>query len=112
MIPDPTIADLIVVLQRHRGEGNEISADELLATMRSRGHDIAGLPTLRALVHDARMQHEIICSNAKGYYMATCLEEAKAFAERLRDPSRDMMHTARVVRQSAVAKFGGQLRMM
>jgi hypothetical protein len=107
------ISDLLLILQWHRGEGNEISAECLLATMCSRGHDLPGLPSLRALVRDARLQRHVICSNDKGYFLPTTLNEAmNSINRRLRDPAGDQMHTARILRQAAREQFGGQLRLI
>lgn len=107
------ISDLMVVLAAHQGAANAISADELLATMRRRGHDIPGMPSLRGLVHDARLQRKLICSCDHGYFLPTTLNEAiDAINERFRDPAADQLRTARILRQTAREQFGGQLRLM
>ncbi len=107
------IHDLLYILRNHQGKDNPISADDLLVGMRNFGYEISGLPELRELIHDARLLHHLICSSGRGYFIPTTLNEALAFVEdKLRDPARDLMHTARVVRQAAREHFGGQLRML
>lgn len=107
------IADLMVVLAAHQGAANAISADELLATMRRRGHKLPHMKNLRDLIHDARQARHVIASCQAGYFLPTTLNEAMDSINRtLRTPGGDLMHTARILRQAAREQFGGQLRLM
>lgn len=104
--------DLIRILMHHRGKGNEISAAALLLTMNQQGANLSGLPDLRALVHSARLNGNLIASNDAGYFLPSNLNEAMEFIDdRLRHPAGDQMHTARVLRNLARRQFGGQLGM-
>lgn len=109
------ITDLMIVLAAHQGAANAISADDLLATMRRRGHKLPHIKQLRDLIHDARQAGQVIASCAAGYFIPRDLIEATQYVDhQLTIPATDMLRTRRIQMRRIREMFGQgqQLPMM
>lgn len=93
-----------IFLEPHVGSTNAMPAAELLAEIRSLGF-IVTEPQLRETIRQMRKVGHLICSDAGGYFLPRDKAEAFAFTDRLREPARDLLHTARVLRGAARNAF-------
>ena len=68
---------------------------------------------VRQAMSELRKAKVLVCSDPKGgYWMAANLEEALSVSEEFRSRARDMLMTARELREEARREFGRQLRLM
>ena len=99
------------ILDQHVGEENAISwADLCWQVNRSINSDVNS-NDLRGIIHDMRKSRVLICSSSKGYYRPKDYNEVKNFTDRLRQPARDQLLTARILRDAARNEFAGQMEM-
>lgn len=67
----------------------------------------------RMAMSELRQAGVLICSDtAGGYWLADSLDDALGVANDFRSRAKDLLLTARQLRQRARATFGGQLRLM
>jgi hypothetical protein len=104
---------ILSILAQHQGKESAINAEELFRTLKGQYFiDMAGTPDLRAMIREMRQRGELIASCSGGYYVPVSLEEALEYVElQFRAPSRDQLYTARIQREAAKQKFGGQMVM-
>ena len=95
------------ILNQHIGEENAIPWAELCWQV----NPDMDANELRGIIREMRKSESLICSSPHGYYKAKDYDEVKNFTDRLRQPSRDQLHTARVMRDAARRQFAGQLNM-
>ena len=107
-----TIADLIeYILDQHNGQENAISWEDLTFKVNNEYLTPVDAKVVRDVIHDLRKNKSLICSSPKGYYRPSSWQEVKEFTDRLRDPSRDQLATARILRDAGRRKFFGQMPM-
>ena len=100
------------ILDGHIGEENAISwADLCWQVNQQISPDDVNSNELRGIIHDLRQGDSLICSSQRGYYRPKDYGEVKDFTDRLRQPSRDQLLTARIQRDAARRHFAGQLDM-
>lgn len=104
---------ILFVLDSHKGKDSAINADDLLLAVNTQFFsDLRGTPELRAVIREMRQHGDLIASSSNGYYLPNSLQEALEYVElQFRAPSRDQLYTARVQRDAAKVKFGGQMSM-
>jgi hypothetical protein len=107
-----TVKDLIeYIMDQHIGEENAISWDDLTNLVNNQYLTRVDPKNIRDIIHELRKNQSLICSSSKGYYRPKDWQEVKEFTDRLRDPSRDQLATARILRDAGRRKFFGQLPM-
>lgn len=102
------------ILDNHVGRANSIKARTLFYRVNAAHPEspIKSLGQLRDIIHSMRQKGELIASGNDGYFRPETLDEAMEYVDRqLRAPSRDQLMTARIQREAARSRFGGQMRM-
>ena len=102
---------VLTILSGHVGYKNAISRKRLL---RSHLLSDASDRRLRMIIHQLRMDGELICSRGGikgGYWMAENLDDVQSFLNtELRSRAYDMLKTAQRMEHSAIAQFGSQIQ--
>jgi hypothetical protein len=93
----------------HHGVAYAMSAADLIQQLQWRGFPSIRMAQMRAEIHDMRKAGILIASGQSGYYIPQALAEVLAFVDEVyRQPSRDQLHTARILREQGRRAFGGQ----
>ena len=104
---------ILALLQERVGSDQAIPAETLAAKATDFYNVSVTGREIRQAVHDLRMAGQPICSGSGGFFWPVCLQDVLATADHeFRGEARSMLKTARLLRQSGRALFGGQMGLM